>query len=253
MSRTTNTAAIILRNDPLNGADARLSFFTASHGKIDAIARGLQKPTSKLAAHLEPITLVELFFIDGRTRRLVGGSVVENRFSVIRSDIRRLFAAGLIVRIAELMAPYENTDEQFFSFLLSALGILDDQTCREATLRITPHFFAWKLMALSGYRPTLTHCAVCSRHARSEAVILFPRRGVVIHENCRATSGSESGIVLLPAALKGLHYMAQAPLEDALRLNTTPSVFSNIAGAIEALMEERFDIAAGGAFWQTAV
>jgi len=253
MSRTTNTEAIVLRNDPLNGSDARLSFFTSSHGKIEAIAKGLQKATSKLAAHLDPITKVELFFIEGRRRRLVGGSIVENRFPVIRADLQRLFAAGLVVRLADKMAPYENTDEVAFRLVESALFILDSKKCPTELVSVTPYFFAWKLLMVSGYHPQLTQCLSCNKPIVHGTVVLVPRQGGVLHRGCRQQNTNDAVVLLQTAALKGLAYMIDAPLTDVIRLRAANSVFLNIRSAIEQLMEERFDISRGNHFWRTAL
>jgi recombinational DNA repair protein (RecF pathway) len=102
------------------------------------------------------------------------------------------------------------------------------------------HLFAWKLLVFSGYRPELKRCLRCRRRSAVGAVKLHTQRGGTIHRSCLGADGAPSLAVSLPA-LKGLSYMAEAPIADALRLRGTAAAFAEMAAAIASLVEARFE------------
>lgn len=54
--RVYKTAGIVLRQRKLGEADKVLTILTPNLGKLDAVAKGVRRPTSKLAGHVEPLT-----------------------------------------------------------------------------------------------------------------------------------------------------------------------------------------------------
>jgi len=57
------TRALVLNRRPLGEQDGLVSFFTQDFGKIVARARSIRKPTSKLSAHLQPLSFVKIRFV----------------------------------------------------------------------------------------------------------------------------------------------------------------------------------------------
>jgi len=58
------TEAIVLDKEPLGESDTKVSLYTQSLGKVTAKAKSARKITSKLAAHLEPLSLIKLRLIE---------------------------------------------------------------------------------------------------------------------------------------------------------------------------------------------
>ncbi len=54
--RNYQTEAIIIKKTKLGEADRILTLYTPRLGKIQAVARGVRRPRSKLAGHLELLT-----------------------------------------------------------------------------------------------------------------------------------------------------------------------------------------------------
>ena len=52
--RTYKTEGIVLKQMPLGEADRILTLYTTDQGKLRAVARGVRRPKSRLAGHLEP-------------------------------------------------------------------------------------------------------------------------------------------------------------------------------------------------------
>ena len=73
--------------------DVRLDFYTKDFGRLKAKAKSLRKPTSKLAGHLEPMTLSKIRLIE-KNGFLVADALTINRFDLLRSSSRS-FEEGL--------------------------------------------------------------------------------------------------------------------------------------------------------------
>jgi len=245
---TINTKAVVIRSHILNGTDRRLTLYTERRGKLEVIAKGLQKSTSKLVAHLEPLTSTEAFIIEGRRRLIVAGSVVSNRYSLLKRDLSRIYAGGLVMRLVDLMTPIESREQVVFKLIEDTLEVLNDQSIKNEYLNLIPHLFAWKLLAISGYGPELQKCVRCSRKSILTEVRLHPRQGGTIHLTCLKDASSEI-LPISASTVKGLHYMINAPISDGCKLRSAGAVFAEMKKIIEVLVEERFEIGRNSRFW----
>lgn len=252
---TMNLTAVVMGGEDWREHDRRLLFYTHERGKLTALARGVRKIESKLAAHLEPFTTTEVFFVEGYRGLIVAGSVVEEPRLTLRSDLDRLTTAGRIVYITDAMTPLESRDERIFDILDSTLTLIDKSELRPHGQNLLIHLYAWKLLSLSGYHPELKRCLVCRKVSLSPITYMHPRRGGIVHEHC-LTPQSQEGMKTLSIhheALKGLAYMLNAPLSDISRLVGSSLAFEEMCEAVELIVEERFDIAAHSTYWQTAL
>lgn len=64
MVREYLTEAVVLNQDYLNDLDVRVDLYTKDFGRLKAKARSLKKTTSKLAGHLEPLTLSRVRLVE---------------------------------------------------------------------------------------------------------------------------------------------------------------------------------------------
>ena len=64
--RTYRTEAIVLRRKDIGEADRILTLFTPQLGKVRVVAKGIRKPRSRKAGHLELFTRAKLLLATGR-------------------------------------------------------------------------------------------------------------------------------------------------------------------------------------------
>ena len=64
--RIYRTHALVLRRRDYHDADRILTLFTPSMGKLEVIAKGVRKPTSHKAGHLELFTHISVLIAQGR-------------------------------------------------------------------------------------------------------------------------------------------------------------------------------------------
>ena len=66
MGRTYRADAIVLRSMRFAEADRVLHLYTAERGRVNAIAKGVRKTTSRFGGRLEPLTRAALMLHEGR-------------------------------------------------------------------------------------------------------------------------------------------------------------------------------------------
>lgn len=245
---TFNTPAIILCRDNYLGFDSRVVIYTPHLGKIDTLARGLQKQRSKLAAHSLPGALADCFVVQGRHKKLLAGVTVAHHYCPPDLSLPKVYVIGALLRLTNALTDFEEKDEQIFTELSEALDFVYKAPDTQANLSRMALFYAWRLLGHNGYGPQLDQCLVCAQTLLDDEVLLAVRRGGVIHRSCYIQDG-EPTVGLSKAACKGLKYMTSAPLSDALRLRAEQVVFSEIRQVIMAIVAERYEIDPQSRFW----
>src|SRR6185312_9878619 len=66
MGRSYKTDAVVLRSIRFSEADRILHLFTLERGRVNAIAKGVRKTSSRFGARLEPLTHASLMLHEGR-------------------------------------------------------------------------------------------------------------------------------------------------------------------------------------------
>src|SRR5712671_7628400 len=124
--------AIVLKRSDLGEADRILTLFTPTKGKFHAIAKGIRRPVSKKAGHLELLSHSQLQVALGRNLDIVTQAEVRENFLKLRSDLWHMtcgfYLAELVNRFVEDSTPHLD----IYSLLLETLRYLDaDATALE--------------------------------------------------------------------------------------------------------------------------
>src|SRR6478609_11736402 len=96
VGRTYKADAVVLRSLRFGEADRVLHLYTAERGRVNAIAKGVRKTTSRFGARLEPLTHAALMLHEGRGElHTVTGADIVHAHDAVRGDPHRV-AVGLI-------------------------------------------------------------------------------------------------------------------------------------------------------------
>lgn len=109
--------AIILSRKDFREHDQIISLYTRDKGKLELLARGVKKITSKNAAHLEPFSVVDIEMAFGKEIDHLTKVQPIEYFVNIRKDFAKSLAAGYIVNLADKLIQSGERDERIF-FLL---------------------------------------------------------------------------------------------------------------------------------------
>jgi DNA repair protein RecO (recombination protein O) len=180
MSRVYTTDAIVLRRGRFGEHGVLLTLFTPDQGKVSAIAKGVHRPASKLAGHLEPLLHVRLLLAKGRNLDIVTQAQVIHSFGVLRDDLYRTASAWYAAELVDRLSETHQENRLLYELLLGLLSRLDGDLSPDVLLR----FFEMRLLAYLGYRPALWRCAQCGADIEMSAALFSPGNGGVYCGEC---------------------------------------------------------------------
>ncbi len=173
--RNYQTEAIIIKKTKLGEADRILTMYTPDHGKIQAVARGVRRPKSKMAGHLELLTHSQISLARGRNLDIITGSQTIDSFLPMKTDLWLTSYGLYVIELVNQFTPDQSEDEALFHLLLETLTNLCTSDNRDPSLRSgqTPsassgqalllRYFELKMLEMTGYRPQLHECVSCHK------------------------------------------------------------------------------------------
>jgi DNA repair protein RecO (recombination protein O) len=220
--RTYQTEAVIIKKIKLGEADRILTLFTPELGKVRAVAKGVRRPKSKLAGHLELLTHSQVSLARGRNLDTIIGSQTINGFLPLKSDLNltsyALYTAELVDQFTE-----ENEENQpLFQLFLATLERLCQPDGSELTLR----YFELNLLGHCGYRPQLQECVSCRLPLTPTTNSFCSSLGGVLCPNCYRSQSLTYPISV--NALKVMRLLQSADYDTVRRLRMNPELSSEI-------------------------
>jgi DNA repair protein RecO (recombination protein O) len=193
--RDYKTEAIVIKKTKLGEADRILTLYTPHLGKIQAVAKGVRQPKSKMSGHLELLTYSMVSLARGKNLATVTGCQTINGFLDIKNDIELTSYALYMIELVNQFTEEGIEDYPLFSMILDVMGKLSIEKNRELVLR----YFEIQLLDNLGYRPQLKQCVSCR-------MLLKP----VINQFCPSAGGmhcpscSRVGDFSYPLSVNGL-------------------------------------------------
>jgi len=169
--------AIILSSEPHRESDLLIKAYTFSHGKVILKARGAGKIQSKLAGHLQPISLSDLNWVSGKNTPQLTGAVMSSGFSSIKEDIVRTSYALYFLELVDLATQTEHADQKIFQLLASHLALLEKVPAGK--IKLTGLIFTYKLLAVLGFSPLLKKEPSSTEYKILRQIISSPARDIL--------------------------------------------------------------------------
>jgi DNA repair protein RecO (recombination protein O) len=152
------TQGVVLGSFKLGEADKILSILTRDEGKVRAVAKGVRRTKSRFGARLEPFTHVSLMLYRGRNLDTVTQADIIEPFRAVRGDVALVTAAEAMLEATEKAAEEHERNVRLYVLLVKGLRALEAVPGDAAAVA---EAFLLKLLALSGFGPILSACAVC--------------------------------------------------------------------------------------------
>ncbi len=228
-----NVKALVLREVRYKEADRILTLLTDTEGKITARARGALRKSSRTAAATQQLTYAELTLFGNRGRWSVNEGTVLEPFEGLRTDVGRLALGCYFAECLEALSVEDQPDPALLQLGLNSLFAVSREL---AAPELVKGAFELRLMALSGYEPALSACAVCGR-SEPEDPILLTGEGTVCCRACRESG--RRGAALCPASLAALRYVISAPARQLFSFRLEGEALERFSVAAERYLLER--------------
>ncbi|NCP16986.1 DNA repair protein RecO [Candidatus Kuenenbacteria bacterium CG_4_9_14_3_um_filter_39_14] len=150
MSAYYNLKAIILKRQDFREDDLLIAVYSKEKGKAILQAKGAKKILSKLAGHLEPVTLSYLNITYGKQiDQLIGAQIIKS-YAKIKSDIQLTAYAYYFIELIDRLTKEDHADQNIFQLLEKSLDFLN---ANQGELKIARISFGYKLLHFLGFNP----------------------------------------------------------------------------------------------------
>lgn len=237
--RTFRTEAIIMKRRDLGEADRILTLLTPDHGKIDVVAKGARKPSSRKTGHVELFMRSDVLIAKGRSLDVLVQADMLESYLPIREDLIRGAYANYVVELLDRFT-YEGDEHHVSGFYI----LLHETLYRlayDADVRRVVRYYEFKLLNAVGYRPELLECVIMHEPLMpKDQFFSFTEGGVVSPEGAPHTSG----LIRLPVStLKVMRHMQRSKYKQVARLTIPDDVHDDlervVLGYIRFILENK--------------
>ncbi|MGH2586312.1 MAG: DNA repair protein RecO [Dehalococcoidia bacterium] len=233
--RIYTTEAVILRVRRLGEADSILTLLSADRGKFDAVARGVRKPTSRKAGHVEPLTHSTLLLAHGSNLDIITQAQALHTFLPMRESLRRLGAGLYVAELTDRFTVEREEEYAVFRLLVDTLARLSDEEDIDLTLR----YFEARLLQEAGFRPQLYQCVSCGEALKPIVNYFSVAGGGAVCPNCRPAG---SGLPPIGVnTLKVLRLMLRAGYDDVARLRLDESLMAETESLLRLAVHRQLE------------
>lgn len=213
---TYKSKGIILKRSNFSEADRIVTVFTATIGKIRAVAKGVRRTMSKLSGNLELFTHSNLVFAKGRNIDLIVGSDTIDSFNNLRSDLSKTSIAYYIAELTDKLTPDEHKDTRIYELLVKTFRRINQDKFPisnfQFSMVLITRFFEVKLMNYLGYSPELYKCVHCNKKIDSNSNYFSSFLGGILCKNCR--NYDKRAIRISTDAIKILRFLQKNDLDN---------------------------------------
>jgi DNA repair protein RecO (recombination protein O) len=240
--RTYQTEAIIIKKTRLGEADRILALYTPRLGKIHVVAKGVRRPRSKMAGHLELLTHSQISLARGRNLDTVTGCQTIDSFLPLKSDLWLTSCALYVTELVEQFTADHVESLSLFRLLLETMRRLC-QGAWEPALR----YFEVHLLDVVGYRPQLQQCVSCQKPLEPVTNSFCPAAGGMLCSDCSYTQPVTYPLSVI--ALKVLRFFQGSDYDNASRVKTSPELSHELDRIMRRYIEFLLEREVKSAVW----
>jgi len=222
------TEAVVTGRLDLGETDRILTLFTPANGKYRVIAKGIRRPQSRKAPHLELFSRSHVMLAKGRDLDVVTAAESIEPHWQLRTDLDAFGQASYLVELLNQFSEDRQENGRAYDLLCRSLTFLAEGIDPYAVSR----FYELALMTAVGFRPQLYQCVNCERDITAEPNALSPRFGGMLCPACR--SGDLAAPVLSVNAQKYIRLLDRSGLSGALRLTLDEATAADVERALTA-------------------
>lgn len=224
--RVRSTRALIVRRRDVNDADRILTVLTPGEGKLELIAKGVRKTSSRKAGHLEPFVHAALTLAQGSTWDIITEAQTVESFRHLRSNLEAIAAASYISELVDAFTGEGEDAHAIWDLALEALRILDESATRNAVPVNLLSWFDLHLLSLTGFQPQFFRCLACEKELEPTLNFLSLSEGGVLCPQCAAQRNDVEALDV--DALKVLRFFQSRSWAPVAQVTVRPSTLRRV-------------------------
>ncbi len=223
----------VIKSRILRDADKIITLYTKQYGKINALAKGVRKITSKFASNLEIFNYNELVMYKKENSDIytITGCNSRKSFHKIRNDFFKMMKGAYMVELVEKLTYSHNQNIAIFYLINDAFLLMDDIEYTNKDVLQLVEAFIMRLLTYSGYKLHLDKCVVCGSRIIDRTCKFSSREGGVVCPECRISDDCTPGVSLL--MLQYLRKLQTTDLAHVRELTTSASMRYNVKRVLD--------------------
>ena len=226
----------MLKTIDFGETDRILTLLTRHFGKVSVVAKGIRKPTSRLAGHAEPLTHATYQLARGRNLDVLTGADSRALHRALREDLHGIAAGWYIAELADRFALERSPSAPLFDLVESALrhlaaGYAPGLVCR---------WFDLHLLDRTGFRPELGRCIQCRTSPAEVTNAWIVDAGGLVCAVC-APMETHGPRALSVRALKSLRYLLVSNFDGASLLRVDEALAQELERHLRSFLQHVLD------------
>jgi len=228
--RRRTVDAVILRLWDVGEADRMLSIYSREEGKGRALAKGVRRPRSRRAGHLQPLSHTRLLLAHARSAPIVAQAEAVETFPSLREDVTRYAHAAHVAELVERLVWEGEHYPGLHAALLETLRAVAQEAHPDWPVR----HFELRLLHWVGFRPELQYCTVCGRAIQPEDQFFSARHGGVVCPRCRTQAPDAQPVSR--RVLKFLRHLQRSSWSEARRVIPERAIRRAVEDVLQAYL-----------------
>ena len=254
--RNYRTQAVVLRRRDQGEADRVLTLFTPSDGKVDLIAKGIRKTTSRKAGHVELFTHISLMAAKARTWDILTEVTTVESFRHVRENLEHIGRAAYAAELIDCFSGEDDENQPLWDLLLLLLrqldhhatvtesvadgvtGSVEEKAAEKATekfdINILMRWFEVHLLGVTGFQPQFFYCIGSGDALQAETNYLSIAEGGVFGP--KMGHARDDVEPLQPEILKILRYLQSRRWQDVQALTVKTATMNRVENILYRML-----------------
>lgn len=234
--RVYRTHGVILKRRASGDADRILTVFTPSYGKIELIGKGIRKPTSRKAGHLESFNHASLLIAQARTWDIITEAETVESYTHLRQNLDTIGQAAYVGELVDSFTEVNDDNQPLWDILLVTLRQLDEAAKKPESLdmKVLLRWFELHLLGITGFQPQLFSCLGSGEPLIEETNYLsIPEGGLYSPQSAAHLENLEP---VEPNILKVLRHLQRNPWSALSTLRVSSPVMHRVENILHRML-----------------
>ncbi|MFH1583058.1 MAG: DNA repair protein RecO [Candidatus Falkowbacteria bacterium] len=240
MEETFNIKALILNRKPFSEDGSKVTVYSENLGKLELVARGTKKIKSKLAGHLEPISLVEIMVVRGKQYNYIGAVVSRESYANIKNNFAKIKAAGEAIKIFNLIIKLGLSDKNIFLLLKNYFDFLNGASAK-SDHDLSSQLFIFKLLIKLGYKPELYNCVNCHKKISPSVNRFDLARGGLVCVKCLTKPEKAHQLIISENSVKILRLADKSDFKELDKISLNSNIKKEVLNIISSFFKYNFN------------
>ncbi|MYJ01786.1 MAG: DNA repair protein RecO [Chloroflexi bacterium] len=232
--RPLRAEALVLRQRPLGDADRICVLFSPTRGRVEAVAKGVRRPLSKLAGHVEPLNRGQFGLAQGRSLHVITDAQTLDAWPSLHDDVDRMTEALSMAELVDRSTDLDVASGPLYMLLKGSL----DELARTSSPSVVRRWFTLRFLDQQGYQPELDECVRCRAALGPEGNGYAAADGGAVCPNCHQAGVGQR----LSSPVFGLlRYMRRSSCEATTRVRVAADEAAELERHLRLSLEQALD------------